>query len=280
MNDAAIVTLAIGDKYLSYWQKYCERSWRAYAQKCNYDLIVITEPLDRSLRAAARSPAWQKCLVLSQEFSASYRQIISLDCDIVINDQTAPPITDQTPHELVGGVISGSHIHEDLRAVLLSRLRGQQFPYERGVRQWQDDQARHYGIYQLPTAFPGIVQTGVLVASPQHHRAMFEGIYAGNFPEPRSYEQTPLSHALLSAGVFRQIDTRFNSVFAESVHVYYPYLLARQHPAYDALAAAATQMELANNFFLHFAYLPHFVNYLAPQLADAMPNPSASGSIV
>ena len=186
MNHAAIVTLAIGEKHLAYWRQYCERSWRAYAERCGYDLLVLTEPLDSSPRAAARSPAWQKCLVLSQEFSARYQQIIALDCDIVIND-AAPPITEQSPEQRVGGVISGSHIHEDLRAVLLSRLRGQPLAYEPGLRLWQDDQARHYALQGFETMFAGIVQTGVLVVSPRHHREIFEDVYARDYPEERSF---------------------------------------------------------------------------------------------
>jgi hypothetical protein len=277
MSDTAIVTLAIGEQYLSYWQQYCEPSWRAYARKCGYDLIVLTEPLDRSPRAAGRSPSWQKCLVLSQEFSARYRRIISLDCDIVINAEAAPPVTEQAPAEMVGGVVSGSHIHEDLRIVLLGRLRGQPFAYEPGLRQWNEEQARHYTYYYgFPTAFAGIVQAGVLVASPPHHRAIFEQVYHTYFAEHRGYEQIPLSYALLTAGVFRQIDTRFNSVFFDSMQVHYPHLLNPQCPAYDVLAACATQTELANNFFLHFAYAPDFVRHLKPE-PTAAPQTAATG---
>src|SRR5947209_14461144 len=104
MPDSAIVVVAIGAETLCYWRTYCEQQCRAYAAKSGYDLILVTEPLDRSPRAAGRSPAWQKCLVLSQDFSTIYRQIISLDSDILINAATAPRITDQTPVDRVGGV--------------------------------------------------------------------------------------------------------------------------------------------------------------------------------
>src|SRR5262245_59827961 len=122
MNDAAIVTLAIGEKHLAYWRRYCQPSVEAYAQKQGYDLIVVTETVDMSPAAAGRSPAWQKCLMLSQEFAAPYRQIVLIDCDIAINVDHAPRITDQAHVPFVGGVISGSHIHPDLRLVLLHRL--------------------------------------------------------------------------------------------------------------------------------------------------------------
>src|SRR6185295_11471130 len=102
---------------------------------------------DRSERAVARSPAWQKCLVLSQEWSGKYRQIISLDCDIAINAAEAPSITEQTPVDRVGGVISGAHIPDDLKTVLHKRLLNTQFEYERGTRRWEDMQKEAYQIH-------------------------------------------------------------------------------------------------------------------------------------
>jgi len=268
MPDTAIVTLAIGQQHLSYWQKNCEPTWRAYAQKHQYDVIVVDQPLDPSPAAAARSVAWQKCLVLGQDFAARYSQIILLDSDIVINVDAAPPVTDQAPPASIGGVISGSHIHDDLRIVLLSRLRGQPIEYERGLRLWSDDQAQYYRHYGLAPLAAGIVQTGVLVLSPQHHRPLLESVYYASFKAPfkehRSYEQIPLSHAILSSGLFCPLDTRFNCVLLESLLVHYPYLLNKQIEIYDALAMCAVQTEFTNNFFLHFAYEPDFIRYLAP----------------
>jgi hypothetical protein len=245
------VTLAIGDYHLRYWQQFCQASWQAFAQKYGLDVIVLRDPLDRSPRATGRSPAWQKCLVLSQDFVARYEQLVLLDCDIVINAEAAPCITDQTPVEFVGGVIAGSQIHEDLRTVLLSRLRRAPLDYQRGTRYWQEDQEsyyRHYGLTPLDT---GIIQTGVLVASPQHHREVFAGVYKADYPvEHRNYEQVPLSHAILSSGQFHQIDTRFNHVFYESMLVHNPYLLNTQTPSYELMASYALQSELANSFWI------------------------------
>ena len=254
MTDTAIVILAIGDEYLAYWRKYCEASCRAYAAKHNYDLILICEPLDNSPRAQARSPAWQKCLVLSQDFSQKYERIVSLDGDIVINSQEAPRITDQSPVDRVGGVISGSHIHEDLRGVLADRLGYSRGEYARGLRNWESMQKLAYAYHGLKP-LPSVIQTGVLVASPVHHRSIFESIYvAPEYHVSRCYEQVPLSHALLTRDLFCAIDTRFNSVFHETALVHYPYLLDKGLPNLDFAVYCALTTELANNFFLHFAY--------------------------
>jgi len=269
-SDLAIVTLAIGQKHRDLWSRYCQLSWQKYADKHGYDVIVIDENLDKSPLAVARAPAWQKCLILSDKRAERYRQIVLLDCDIIINAAIAPGITDVCPPESVGGVISGSHIHEDLRIVLLERLQRRPPAAQHNKDCWPDDQAKYYRHYGLEPIDAGIIQTGVLVASPQHHRDLFESVYHATYDNPhRTFEQVPLSHAILSAGVFRQINARFNSVFYETMLLNYPYLTDTNAPSYELLASAAVQVQFANNFFLHFAYIPDFVRFLPQQLASS-----------
>src|SRR5262249_15318630 len=84
---AAIVTLAIGDAYLNRRRAYCEPGWSRYAKR--HDFEVIVRPLDQTPRAAARSPAWQKCLVLRPDIAGSFDRIIWIDSDVLINDRRA-----------------------------------------------------------------------------------------------------------------------------------------------------------------------------------------------
>jgi hypothetical protein len=264
MNRAAIVTLVVGDRYFLDWQKYSEPSWRAYAQKHQLDLIVLKDPLDRSPRAAARSPAWQKCLIPSQPFAQQYEQLVLLDSDIAINSAEAPNVCELVPPDRIGGVLSGSHVQEDLRAVLLTRLGRRSSSYRRAAEAWREDQGRGYLPYGLNPLDAGIVQTGVLVLNGPRHAELFRIIYDSNYPlETRTYEQIPLSHAMLTAGLFQEIDTRFNSVFFESMLVHFPYLLDRSRPDHEHLARLYVRAEYGNNFFLHFAYDRQFIRYLA-----------------
>jgi hypothetical protein len=265
MTDVALVTLAIGQRYLDHWRTFHEIAWREYAQRHSFDLIVIIEPLDRSPRAVARSPSWQKCLALSQEFASRYRQVVLLDCDIAINP-AAPSVVEKVPVERVGGVLSGGHIHDDLKIVLLERLAAvtgwpQPDPARDGLAQWQKLQRDAYPEYGFPQSFNALVQGGVLVASPRHHRAMFEAVYAVD-ADSRCYEQVPMSYALLASGLLQPIDSRFNSVFYETMLVYYPYLLNLTGPSFDAAARAAVEAQYASNYFLHFAYDMNLARYL------------------
>ncbi len=66
LANKAIVTLAVGHAYSERFEQFCRKNWMEYAARHGYDIVVFKDPLDRSERVAKRSPAWQKCLVLSQ----------------------------------------------------------------------------------------------------------------------------------------------------------------------------------------------------------------------
>jgi hypothetical protein len=87
----ALATLAIGDHAIN-WQRHLEASWRAYAGKHGYDLVVFDEPFDASPAAAERKLAWQKMLLLEQPALAAYDRVVWVDCDIFVNHLLAPPI--------------------------------------------------------------------------------------------------------------------------------------------------------------------------------------------
>ena len=91
-NNKAIVTLTLGKTYQSFWERMCCANWEEYARRNDYDVIALSEPLDPTLHAAERQLSWQKCLILSQPFSAQYERIVWLDADILINPD-APDIS-------------------------------------------------------------------------------------------------------------------------------------------------------------------------------------------
>jgi hypothetical protein len=77
----AIVTIAIGAAYSARFRAHCEGGWSRYADRHGFQLIVIEAPLDLTPRAAARSPAWQKCLVLRPDVAGSFDRVIWIDSD-------------------------------------------------------------------------------------------------------------------------------------------------------------------------------------------------------
>jgi hypothetical protein len=216
-NQKAIVTIAIGQKYVESWKNYCQPNWQAYAHKYGYDLICLEQPLDSSSRAKLRSPAWQKCLILSQDFAIEYKTVVWIDSDILLNDK-APDVAIGVPENKVGAVDA-----YEFREVLVKRC----------YQLWPD--ALHsptaqiyYRNFGLPDDVDRAVNTGVMVLSPLHHRALLESVY-DNYEDKGGrewhMEQRPLSYELLKGDHVHFLDPRFNVMLPIELLTYYPFLL-------------------------------------------------------
>jgi hypothetical protein len=234
LSDRAIVTLIVGDQWRDRWRRLCEENWRGFAERHGYDLIRLDEPLDSSERAGGRSPSWQKLLVLEQPFAQRYERIIWADADLLFGHH-APPVDDDVPPELVGAV-------DELWApsqALRDHIHG--IPMD-----------RYYGAAGLDGSFDHIVQGGLLVLSPEHHRALLREIYDGyEDPGPNlDYEMRPLSYELLDRELVHWIDPRFNRIWDLYRAERYPFLI--DHPRHPR-APEAVQRGLDELYGLHFA---------------------------
>jgi hypothetical protein len=270
----ALVTLTIGAAFQSQWQAVCEPGWRRYADRHGYDLICLDQPLDTSARAQARSPAWQKCLILSQPFSQQYERIVWLDADILINAALAPDIAAFVPRDRVGAVASYDAPSRELYAA--ANARNTAYWRARGATVELDETpAQYYARHGVPQAqHDQVVQTGVLVLSPAHHRDALEATYSAY--EQRAdwdfqHEMPPLSHELLQREAVHWLDYRFNLVWLLYALMHYPFLFHTQRPRarrrrlarlldrqlkvdrlQDTRRACATAA-FYNSYFLHFA---------------------------
>ena len=221
----AIVTLAVGDRYLQHWKSICEANWRTYGAQHGFDVICFDKPLDDSARARKRSPAWQKCLILGQDALQHYDRVVWVDSDVLINHRAAPSIDAGVPLEKVGATEEftfADNVGHQPRQVL-----------ERLYAYWNKSiincsGQEYYKNYGLPSGFAKVVQTGVLVLSPRHHRSLLEKVYYDHEEKGGSewnYEMRPLSYELLKTDVVHWIDPRFNSVWTYSLFLHYPFLL-------------------------------------------------------
>lgn len=286
----AIVTLAIGDRYLQHWKSICEANWRVYGEQHGFDIICFDKPLDDSARARRRSPAWQKCLILSQDALQQYDRVVWLDSDILINHRTAPAIDAGVPLEKVGATEEftfADNIGHEPRQ-LLERLYAY---WNKSIVNYSSQE--YYKNYGLPSGFPRVVQTGVLVLSPRHHRSLLEKAY--NDHEEKggpewNYEMRPLSYELLKADAVHWVDPRFNLVWTYSLFLHYPFLVdpkmdkslggrvkhklatAVDAPSFTTVQRACMTTAFLNSFFFHasgvgFEQLK-FVDQNAGSIAD------------
>ena len=247
-NTKAIVTLTIGARYRDRWRLACAENWSRYAERHGYDLISLAQPLDNSQRARARMAGWQKCLILDQPFASRYERIVWVDADVLINS-SAPSIVEGVPVEKVGAVDEYSVPTHALHAEALAKL------YHHwecsGVGFVCNPTARSfYAAYGLPARFDAVVQTGVMVLSPAHHRELLLSVYHDYEDQPglMAGEMRALSYELLDADAVSWIDPRFNFTWSSYRALHFPFLLS--HPGHPRVGASINAA-LRDVYFLH-----------------------------
>lgn len=251
----AIATLVIGETYLGRWRTLCETSWREYCQRHHYDLVTIDSPLDDSARAAARSPAWQKCLILGHASLVKHERVVWVDADILINPR-APRIEENVPIEKIGVVDENTFPSANSRRAIVQHLAASWEAVEPRIAQnWRSfaNPATWHALAGLPSRGSHMLQTGVLVLS-QHHKDLLEHTYFSyedSGGEEMNYEMRPLSFEIQERGLHHLIDSRFNALVG--LLVLYREVILRRPLSNAREKVDFLQAQFEKNYFLHFA---------------------------
>ena len=285
-HNKAIVTLVIGQHYQKRWNTICANNWQHYADKHGYDLICIDKPLDNSARAQNRSPAWQKCLILGHERVKRYDRVVWMDSDILINTNS-PCVVSQVPDQYKLGAVE-----------MFSGPLSECFPKTLAQTEMLIDRAKHYFGWsfktgkewyaqsELPSDFDCVVQTGMMVLSPKHHREVLEYTY-NNYEQQKeaSYEMESLSYELVKTDSVYWLDYKFNRLWIECILRDYPFLLPTKNPELkiirgwkrltrghfqkpdSRITKYCLSAALSNNYFLHFAGTAQFMGWFDTNLS-------------
>jgi hypothetical protein len=242
-------------------------NWNEYARKYGYDILFLDRPLDVSERARKRSPAWQKCLVLSQDFSYNYERIVWVDVDILINPTNSPCIAENVPIDKVGAVNAWASPTSEFYKIALDR---KQYLWKTNDKNAME----YYTNWGLPNGFESVVQSGVMVLSPLHHQQILERVYFTyeDRGHPKwNYEMRPLSYELIKDDNIYWIDHRFNSIWPNHKYLYYPFLLDDTNKRMNVWSKITNKFSVnlnvcrknilrkcatsayINSYFLHFA---------------------------
>lgn len=234
MSRKALVTVACGPrgpKYQAAWKNVFSRSWRPYAERHGYDVILIDDYIDPTSRATERPPHWQKCLILEHPDVQGYDHVVWLDVDIMINFHQAPCIVGHHDDDRVGLISYRQANRIDARHVFLREDRmdrwGEALPdlaaHNRDLRR-----AGAYGDLYVRAGLPGDVDdytnTGVLVLRP-HHREVMRHIYDTYENDECLVDNMPISYHLLKNNLHAFIDPRFNTDLVWEYMEHYPFLL-------------------------------------------------------
>ena len=271
----AIVTLVIGDSYRAWFDKAARANWKAYTQKHGLALVVFDKPLDMSARAIARSPSWQKCLILEQSHVQAFDQVVWIDSDIIINSRHAPNVFDGVPIDHIGTVDSYS-IPD--KATYARRLAKAYAAWRRlGIEFIDNLTPEQYFTKRGLPPHDSVMQAGMFVCSPQHHRELMRKAYA--YEElgaaNRNYEMGPLAHEVMEGSPVTWLDPRFNAIVGNEVadsllfSLYgladnlpasiRRYPLAVLHRAEPLSTRFVIRRMIRANFFVHFAGCQHLM---------------------
>ncbi|QSJ14484.1 hypothetical protein JYQ62_21485 [Nostoc sp. UHCC 0702] len=285
MNDKAIVTLTIGENFSQNWKNYCYKNWKSYADKYNYDLITIDEPLDVSERARKRSASWQKCLILSHPKIVNYRQVVWIDADILINTEIAPCICSMVPENRIGGVKADSY---PTKEISYRSLKAQYELWSKKNINYIDNLTPYlfYKNYGIETDISEIFQMGVFVASPKYHCDIFKKAYDEYEDKGASawnYEMRPLSYEIIRSGLVEWIPFEFNFTISPYLNTHYPFLLNSPKNTNRYIRKFSKLLKLEdfpyekqciqtvfrNSYFCHFAGMGFSkMKYILPTLND------------
>ncbi len=261
-NDKAVVTLAVGDGYAANFMANVRPTWEPYCEKHGYDLILLTEPIDRDCDFSVKSVHWQKLLIGLLPQLKEYGHVVWMDGDIIINHAIAPCIVSGMSTDKIGVIDISDVFHRaDNQFNLYARFLILNYLFVRTI-----DKATPNAIitdgnlpaYYRKLGFEGqterFINTGVLVFDPNRHGAFLAEVYAKYPSDFMDLENTPLSYELQVNDRAEYLDRRFNLIWAQVAAEHYPFLFNPEFTAQSReIVRLCVNVAYRNSWFLHFA---------------------------
>ena len=253
MPAKALVTMAIGDDYKSMWEAYYKPSILPYAERHGYELIVVDDYIDAGPSGRARTPHWQKLLILERPDIARFERVVWIDADIFINFRHAPCIVEACGPAAGIGLVGHNATYAtpelwDNRWHRAHMKGSGIFARGRGPTP-----AERYAEAGLSGDVDDMVNTGVMVLDPARHAGFLRQVYDECTENQYSaMEQMALSHRIFKAGLYHPLDPRFNRTWTEEMVHHCPFLLHERNRNNQPLVAFCVTTAWLNAWFLHF----------------------------
>ncbi|MBT3238865.1 MAG: hypothetical protein HOL37_04185 [Rhodospirillaceae bacterium] len=259
-NNKALVTLAIGERYVDEFESQVSRSWRAYADKHGYDIIVLTDVIDKSCDLSRKSLHWQKLLIGLVPGVSDYDHVVWMDTDILINARTAPCVVsavEQTGSDKIAVADYNSTLSplEDTaeRYYILDQLFRKNSTKIDVPPLHMEDVYKNLGYLKPVDKY---INTGMFVFQPKRHNDFLSQCYAKYEADSAdgSFENIPYSYELQAEDMAVFIDERFNMAWSKVVATHYPFLYLREFVMENPeVAVKCVNVYYHNAWFCHFA---------------------------
>ena len=252
-----IVTIAIGDKYLTDWEKFAFPFWTSYCKKYGLGLIVICEDLMELGSVTWKKATWQKFLIgnYMKRYFPHIERICYLDTDILISP-LAPNVFDF--HQ--DGSMSLVSLFHDLpysRKDTIEKLtwfRNQSsagiYPLDSAIYMGIKDLFNYHGLApQEDYACAGMFIMDISIHSEAMQQFFFT-VDSNVHTITNGGDQTHFNFFTQSNFIINWISYKFQAIWSYEAANYYPSVFFDRHSNHSYLSI---QNALVNNYFLHFA---------------------------
>ena len=227
-----LVTIAVGEKYLTEYNNLFYESQYNYAKKHGYDFKVITDFLDKNIKESS-TISFNKILVCNQEWSNDYDFIIFIDADILININS-PSIHNYIDYGDCIGIIDEYSQPSKERRLKIQQNMG-----------WETSAVDYYKLCGLDIKTDMVLNSGVLVMQPKLHNDFLQNIYNKYILQSIShyrgfhFEQSCIGYEIQKNNLCKVIDNKFNALWA----------LTKM----DNIENISLNSFFNENYFIHFA---------------------------
>jgi hypothetical protein len=234
----AIVIFVIGDKYIQSFNSFFKNSVEKYCKKYNYDLIILTELINKNINHNYYEIIMQKILIPNKY--KTYDFVVVLDSDIYINGNAPPLPFSQIPNGKVGCVNERKYLgnYEWREKVQLDQ------GWEKTGKDW-------YKMSNSKNLYNDHPNTGMMIYQPKYHGEILEKLYYDNINQNIKYHQGDqglLSIFLMENEMIHWLDERYNRIWFFWKEILYPL--------YNGLPDNLKQILMYNyielNYFCHF----------------------------
>jgi len=254
-----LITIVIGESYISDWAKMVKESWLHYCEKFEIGIIIFTEDLLPKSNPHWKKANWQKLLISKQliKSDVNCNYICYLDSDIIISP-FAPNIFDWAMPNKVGVVSARKNMPYDYFEInkRLAYLRKKFLEAS-----YRLDSAQHFSTRELYDyhSFPDQGDefcSGVLLFSPTEMNKYLEEWFFLYKSDVRSItaggEQTHLNYHIFSNNLAHLLPYKFQAIWAFEVAWSHMRLFEEEFLNKKSIREAFIQV-LLNNHFVHFA---------------------------
>jgi hypothetical protein len=204
----ALVTIAIGEKYIEEYKRIFAKNTEDYCNKHGYDFFLLTEYLLPESYRRFEFINIQKWMIPFQEKFQSYDRVVVVDADILITPH-CPPIESVDLEGKIGIIDEYTQPTPDVRFLIQKHMK------------WEDNPTEYFKYHiGIPLETKSVFNGGFYICSPKEHGPFFKEIFERHvdgtltcLSHPFHYEQAYLSYELMRAQNYKILDNKWNTIW-------------------------------------------------------------------